>query len=336
MAEGTSTKKKWLSAIRFYLTAIAILVACFSSFAFLFLVPFVIDPAFSTLFAEFVDEPTTCTTESSEFKLGMSNCSWSSCREGCTREIFQCTQIYVSYTMAEEATPRTNISLYPNVKGCGYPPEVNCTMFDEKYSTPGTTFPCYYSALMPDIALTDLNLEKVKMDLIYAIAVPWSLFMVSILYLLITYAGMSRPDPKMDEAVEVKSLKGASKVTSTNSLKSLARSVHQGNKSRSNLDEKGAVRAARGTSATRDPHTRPPQPMEHLPPISIRTSTGTDPFRRTAKGTTDDDDAVKNDSDLLLEPANLQQVHSRRVLPPLERAPTSRTLGGGDALPVAS
>ncbi|XP_047740902.1 protein tipE isoform X2 [Hyalella azteca] len=238
--------KSWTSTLRFYLTAVAVLVACLSSFAFLFLVPFVIDPAFSTLFAEFADEPTTCVTESSEYKEGMSNCTWSSCREGCTREIFQCTQIYVKYTAADEQVPHTSIPLYPNVKGCGYPPEVNCTEFNENYSTPGTIFPCYYSKLMPDLALTTLDLEKVKLDLIYAIAIPWSLFLVSILYLLITYAGMSKPDPKVDEQVEVKASKGTSKVSASNSMKSLSKSYQHGaSKAREEPDDKGQRRITR-------------------------------------------------------------------------------------------
>ena len=62
-------------------------------FAFLFLVPFVLDPAISTLMHEFVDSPVTCRVSQVEVKHGKSNCKWSSCREGCTADMFQCYQV---------------------------------------------------------------------------------------------------------------------------------------------------------------------------------------------------------------------------------------------------
>ena len=36
--------------------------------------------------------------ESHELRYGKSNCSWASCREGCTAEIFKCHQLRVTYT----------------------------------------------------------------------------------------------------------------------------------------------------------------------------------------------------------------------------------------------
>ena len=36
--------------------------------------------------------------ESYELRYGKSNCSWASCREGCTAEIFKCHQVRVTYT----------------------------------------------------------------------------------------------------------------------------------------------------------------------------------------------------------------------------------------------
>ena len=162
--------------IRFYLTALSVLVACFSSFAFLFLVPFVIDPAFSTLFAEYHEDPVACVTTIAERKSGMSNCTWSSCREGCTNDIFQCTQIYVNYKIDGKLLLESNYTdpasffniewdfteakLFPNVKGCGYPPDVNCSEFDHLFSSIGATFPCYYSKVMEDTALTKARLGQ--------------------------------------------------------------------------------------------------------------------------------------------------------------------------------
>jgi len=35
---------------------------------------------------------------------GTSNCSWTSCREGCTKELYDCTQIRVNYKLPENAS----------------------------------------------------------------------------------------------------------------------------------------------------------------------------------------------------------------------------------------
>lgn len=81
----------------FYITAFFVLLATFSLFGFLFLVPFVIEPAFTTIFMEFDETPAECVTAEIEHFKGASNCSWTSCREGCTKEVYECTQIRVNY-----------------------------------------------------------------------------------------------------------------------------------------------------------------------------------------------------------------------------------------------
>lgn len=251
-------KAKIKDTIRFYLTAIFTLVACFSSFAFLFLVPFVIDPAFSTIFAEFDPEPVTCVTKWSETLFGVSNCSWSSCREGCTKDIFKCTHIFVNYKSDPHGELAANnytdvdevdhiqwdlidARLYPNVKGCGYPPNVNCTDFNKNYSTTGRTFPCYYSKKQPVMVITELNIEGIKSDLLYAIIIPWGCFLVSVLYLLFTYAGMRKPEADGDAPQEVSSAK-ASKEASNYSLRSIGKTINQGmNKLMGEPDDKGSL-----------------------------------------------------------------------------------------------
>lgn len=94
-AEIRTTKEKLL----FYTTAFFILLGTFSMFAFLFLVPFVIEPAFTTIFMQFEEVPALCETFSTVRRFGNKNCSWSSCREGCTKEIYECTQIKVNYRL---------------------------------------------------------------------------------------------------------------------------------------------------------------------------------------------------------------------------------------------
>ncbi|XP_046398358.1 uncharacterized protein LOC124165109 isoform X3 [Ischnura elegans] len=72
--------------------------AILSAFAFLFLIPFVVDPAISTILSDFEPEAVTCITSRVTYAEGMRNCSWSSCREGCTTAALKCHQILVNYT----------------------------------------------------------------------------------------------------------------------------------------------------------------------------------------------------------------------------------------------
>ncbi|XP_020292953.1 protein tipE-like [Pseudomyrmex gracilis] len=214
-----------LQKLLFYTTAFFILLGTFSFFAFLFLVPFVIDPAFTTIFMQFDTRPAECVTITVESRRGVSNCSWTSCREGCTRELYYCTQILVNYKLPDNSSEQsdekggleggveddeknkrmlhyersfdehvekldrnfaedmdnglpkplstgflindsdwyfTGAKLFPNVKGCGYPPKLNCTIFFGEYGNIGQNFSCYYSTVDPGIVITELNMWQVS------------------------------------------------------------------------------------------------------------------------------------------------------------------------------
>ena len=60
-----------LDLILFYTTAFFVLLAIVSLFALVFLVPFFIDPAWSTLQADFDSNGTKCTTISGKYLKGM-------------------------------------------------------------------------------------------------------------------------------------------------------------------------------------------------------------------------------------------------------------------------
>ncbi|CAB4070464.1 unnamed protein product [Lepeophtheirus salmonis] len=138
----------------------------FSLFAMIFLVPFFIDPAWATLQADFDPIPRKCVTISGLYIEGKSNCHWSSCEEGCTKTIFNCWQITVNYTSDHNNASNT-ARLQPNVKGCGYPPRLNCATFIKEYSPNGSTYPCYVSQRISSeiIAVPELDLNEVKSDL---------------------------------------------------------------------------------------------------------------------------------------------------------------------------
>ncbi|EDV95848.1 protein tipE [Drosophila grimshawi] len=295
----------------FYTTAFFILLGTFSLFAFLFLVPFVIEPAFTTIFMQFEEVPALCETYDTEIYFGAKNCSWSSCREGCTKDIYTCTQIRVNYRLnlynftdefnfteyhinlkeAERVVPpvkRTDryeralrdyeydnlgpgdsntidldmdggmpigsmgatgrfeqlnfgdadgsngylieesedsnglspvgtlingerrpfdeiselneglmgdnstyfyvgARLFPNVKGCGYPPMLNCTIWLKRYTKIGIKFPCYYSKVDPSLVISDLDYWQNTLNLVYSMAIPIPSFIISVIYLTYAY-----------------------------------------------------------------------------------------------------------------------------------------------------
>lgn len=282
--DARSIKEKAL----FYTTAFFVLLGTFSLFAFLFLVPFVIEPAFTTIFMQFDTEPAWCVTVEVEQHKGVSNCSWTSCREGCTKEVYECTQIRVNYktagqlaAAAQNGSPPAHVELaaetlsaetarferalreydyldglgggggggsgsmgsksasggmmsgnsdgilslseelaaeaersdlysdldgiaqtmggnesewffsgarlFPNVKGCGYPPMLNCSIWSKKYKTIGTNYTCYYSRVDPSLVISDLDMRRNTANLIYAMAIPIPSFISSVIYLTFAY-----------------------------------------------------------------------------------------------------------------------------------------------------
>ncbi|XP_071449335.1 protein tipE [Hetaerina americana] len=280
MPEEEELKQTLREKVLFHVTAFFVLVGIFSLFAFLFLVPFVIDPALSTISAAFDPTPADCLTVSVNFKRGNSNCTWASCREGCTREVYECLQVRVDYRRLrlpgekivylapglgevgigdedegeeDEAydrkrrrrqvsvdswdradleemlrrSPRaipqelpsgnyvriphplffvnetdvpevadndtieyvyySEARIYPNVKGCGYPPVLNCSIWHGKFSHVGARYPCHYSRIDPALVITQLDMHHVYMDLVYAVLIPVPSFIISVVYLAFAY-----------------------------------------------------------------------------------------------------------------------------------------------------
>ena len=81
--------------LRFYLTFVSLTLFFCSFSVFVFLIPFVIDPAVAVLRADFAPEPADCRVLTASYRLGVSLCGWASCREGCTRDIFECHQVRI-------------------------------------------------------------------------------------------------------------------------------------------------------------------------------------------------------------------------------------------------
>ncbi|KAJ0172362.1 hypothetical protein K1T71_012335 [Dendrolimus kikuchii] len=257
MADDEKIPPTFLEKLLFYTTASFVLLATFSLFAFLFLVPFVIEPAFTTIFMQFDPVGALCVTAQVKHLVGASNCTWASCREGCTKDLYECTQIRVNYKLGEypnitatdyenlirveravrddydyendevnadktdpemegeqdlpDALPTglqgngsewyfTGARLFPNVKGCGYPPILNCTIFYGKYRPLGTNYTCYYSRVDPGLVITDLDMWQNTLNLVYAMAIPIPSFIISVIYLTFAYFKIYNTDEESEQA----------------------------------------------------------------------------------------------------------------------------------------
>ena len=233
------------AAIRLYGTLLAGTMAVVTLGLFCFLVPMRIDPALATLTFQFTPERVVIYVQQVRMIYGLSNVTWCSCTEGCTKDIYICYQIIVSYhrlpkgmyidrnllknskktrkrrsTKSIKSTDNiansTNLNYitiggknytYPlekyiwydeklgipsridsqtgavtydafkdncevceakllvNIKGCGYPPDVNCTNFKNTYAKPGMYFVGHYSNEDPTLVLAKYDVNEIYDEL---------------------------------------------------------------------------------------------------------------------------------------------------------------------------
>ncbi|CAB0032780.1 unnamed protein product [Trichogramma brassicae] len=170
-------------------------------FAFLFAIPFVVEPAISTILADFSSRPVACATTSHVLAEGLKNCSWASCREGCTAAVTSCHQIRVNYTKLSydefTASPTGSVNwdmidtkFFVNAEGCGYPDTgVICAEFAKKYgnTSRGNVFPCYYSRTYPETVIAKYSWDDNLRNLILALTIPVLLFILPLVVLCYWY-----------------------------------------------------------------------------------------------------------------------------------------------------
>ena len=139
--------------------------------------------------------PAKCSVANHSMDAGAENCSWSSCREGCTRELFKCYQVRVRYAPNDsgsvdyggfsDAQERLGV-LFVNVVGCGYPPAVSCERFYEEYGKRlKQDFPCFYSPKNDSLVITEYD-EGEEMMKVSLACVPLLITVLSGIGLLIT------------------------------------------------------------------------------------------------------------------------------------------------------
>ncbi|XP_037775155.1 protein tipE-like isoform X2 [Penaeus monodon] len=191
------SKTSCASLLKLYTTILAGLMIIGGLFTLLFLVPMIIDPALATLTYDFHPTPVLCMTTFAEWVEGLKNITWCSCTEGCTSDVYNCSQITVVYRNCVEGNDSEtrgfgcdvnstvsstntsyidpahwdvlNASLFINVKGCGYPPVVNCSNFMDNFGVPGRRFWCYYSKMDPYLVMPEYDPQQAESDLILSL-----------------------------------------------------------------------------------------------------------------------------------------------------------------------
>ena len=149
----------------------------------------------------------TCFVSRAEDVFGMSNCTWTSCSQSCTAELYTCKHLYVTYFPESNETTHelnekldyfidseneTDIPLLVNIRACGYEPEVKCSDFINIYSEISLRFNCqigYDHNGMNFAVPTDLEAQFVEPEfqaeyLIYTI-VPLVLCITSLIWIKI-------------------------------------------------------------------------------------------------------------------------------------------------------
>lgn len=83
MPEG----RTFLQKAKFHTSLCLGTTAILAVFGFLFLIPFVVEPAISTILADFSPLAVACVVTEHIYAEGLKNCSWASCREGEKKKI---------------------------------------------------------------------------------------------------------------------------------------------------------------------------------------------------------------------------------------------------------
>lgn len=190
--KNKTPKRTCRERVWFYATSFFAMTAVSAGSSLLFLVPLYVDPAISTLVADFITQPVTCVTSRRDDLSGIFNCTWSSCREGCTSDMYRCTHIYVTYTELEDnrtTTPATVVDavLLVNIKGCGYPPDIHCANFTGEFGVEGAEFPCYYSRENRTVVMTKYDRDSQVEVIINYFAIPFVVTVVTSVVLCVMH-----------------------------------------------------------------------------------------------------------------------------------------------------
>jgi len=105
-----------------------------------------------------------------------------------TKQVSSTTQVPIKiekWSITETvAWNYTNFLLLPNVKGCGYPPTVNCSVFYSFSSFVGSAYPCYVSQRDPTYAVTTFSERNALFNIYVCLVTPGVTALLSSAYLI--------------------------------------------------------------------------------------------------------------------------------------------------------
>ncbi|CAG0885287.1 unnamed protein product, partial [Cyprideis torosa] len=188
--------------IRRFCTPCLTLLAILDAFIFLFIIPFIIDPCISTIVEDYSVQPARCRTTEVNHRVGASQCSWASCRLGCTAPFTNCTQILVEYQLpqnsellfeniAYDSHRVGSAALFINIKGCGYTPYTDCEEFERRYAVVDAIFPCHPSGSNSSKVILTYDPQGNLLMLILATSIPIVLFIIPMTLIFYWYCSCS-------------------------------------------------------------------------------------------------------------------------------------------------
>ena len=140
---------------------------------------------------------------------------------------------YNIYTENQTVADTRVGKLFPNVKGCGYPPIVECDgnpflsrkndslmldnanvhhyslAFAKTFGELGRNFTCFYSSLDPELVISRLDYEEVTRSLLYSLAIPLPVFSLAVCYLVFAYLYIYRNNKLDSRLIRIKPLFGS-------------------------------------------------------------------------------------------------------------------------------
>ena len=90
--------------------------------------------------------------------------------------MYECNHVYVEYQLGQA---RQRAGLFVNVRGCGYPPGVDCHRWIGQFGVNDSTIQCFYSRTNTSFAVTQHDHQGAERDLLLAVLVPLVLCLVS-------------------------------------------------------------------------------------------------------------------------------------------------------------
>ena len=64
---------------------------------------------------------------------------------------------------------------------------MDCEKFFNDYGVPGRNFTCHPSRVDPSIIVVNLNLDQVRRNLVYSLAIPIPCLIFSLIYIIVAY-----------------------------------------------------------------------------------------------------------------------------------------------------